>query len=225
MRSISTQSPSARRRPTPALITFARWVATTTTTSSRTSCPRYRRSLGYRRIIHSSSLTGKTRAAGVTGNIGECVAAIVARRLWGLSVKDVMHIRSRQPFRKRKAPDYLMRMTGHVGPSFGTLMPGHDWSAMPDLWPVESKARSTSRGALTASRDALVQIATYWQLLAARNPRSVGYGLIVTFAYSPTREVRVHVIVPKQQAKLAAWLQSQPLIENAVDLRPYVHEC
>ena len=55
-------------------------------------------------------LTGKIRAAGVTGNIGEAIAALFARRCLGAGIGDIAHVRPRRPFRRRKSPDYLMRL-------------------------------------------------------------------------------------------------------------------
>src|SRR5262245_31143757 len=59
-------------------------------------------------------LTGKMRAAGVTGNIGEAIAAIFARCCLGLAIADIAHLRPRRPFMRRQAPDYLMRLRSRM---------------------------------------------------------------------------------------------------------------
>lgn len=88
-------------------ITYSRWGATTMTTLSPAEFLASRRSRGYHPY---ERLTGKIRTAGVTGNIGEAFAAIFARRCLGAGIGDIAHVRPCWPFRRRKSPDYLMRL-------------------------------------------------------------------------------------------------------------------
>jgi len=171
-------------------------------------------------------LTGKIRASGVSGNVGECVAALFARRYMRANIADVIHIRSRQPFVRRKAPDYMMRLNSLMpGPFAPIVPPGINW-AQPELWPVESKARSTGAGAATARRDALAQLAAYWSLLASLRPIEVGYGIVVSFIYQPPREVRVQLFLPKDQSGLRSKLATGNASEiKDARLGAFLHDC
>jgi len=151
-------------------------------------------------------LAGKIRDAGVTGNIGEAIAALVARRFFGVAITDIAHVRPRRPFRRRKAPDYLMRL-GHLMPGvFAPVIPIGPSFAWPNWWPVESKARSAPSGCVTARREALRQLTAYWSILVASQPQVVGFGVIVTLTYRPPREVRASVILPSSQGNLVSEL-------------------
>jgi hypothetical protein len=169
-------------------------------------------------------LTGKIRAAGVTGNIGEAIAAILARRTLGAGIGDIAHIRPNRPFRRRKVPDYLMRI-GHLMPSvFQPILPARgnpfNW---PEWWPVEAKARSTIIGSNNSRNDALRQLGAYWSAIVGEQPLDVGYGLIVTFTYHPPREVRASLIVPRNQSALIAELQRDGDALNRSALRRYLY--
>ena len=134
-------------------------------------------------------LTGKIRAAGVTGNIGEVIAAIFARRYMMAGIGDIAPIRQRRPFRRRKAPDYLMRLGGLMPGPFNQVLPDDQSFNLPDWWPVESKARNTDARSNSGRRDALNQLMTYWALLANSQPQTVGYCLIITFTYQSPRRL------------------------------------
>jgi hypothetical protein len=170
-------------------------------------------------------LTGKIRAAGVTGNVGEAIAALFARRCLGAGIGDIAHVRPRRPFRRRKSPDYLMRLDTRMPGPFAPIVPNGIAMTWPTWWPVESKARSTNRGSLVGREDALKQLVAYWALLASSQPAVVGYGQIVTFTYQPPREVRVSLILPRNQNQLALALQqSGEAIEDST-LRSFLHGC
>jgi hypothetical protein len=149
-------------------------------------------------------LAGKIRAASVTGNIGEAIAAIVAVRFFGVAIADIAHVRPRRPFRRRKAPDYLMRLGPFMPGVIGAVMPAGQVVAWPDWWPVESKARTTEPACAQARREALRQLIAYWLLLAGSLPQQVGFGVIVTLCYWPPREVRVSIILPSNHASLVS---------------------
>jgi hypothetical protein len=170
-------------------------------------------------------LTGKIRAAGVTGNIGEVIAAIFARRCMSAGIGDIAHIRPRRPFRPRKAPDYLMRLGTLMPGPFAPIIPCGRTFSWPTWWPVESKARSTEAGCRAGRKDALTQLLAYWSLLVNAQPGVVGYGQIVTFTYLPPREVRVVLILPSDQTRLVQGLQQNG--ENIDDslLRNTLHGC
>ena len=152
-------------------------------------------------------LAGKIRAAGVTGNIGEAIAAIFARRVLRANVGDITHVRPRRPFRRRKAPDYLMRLVAVMPGPFGAVLPTGLSFRWPEWWPVESKARNSPSGSDAGRRDALQQLAAYWSLLADSQPFLVGFGIIVSFTYQPPREVRANLILPTDQRQLVEVLK------------------
>lgn len=170
-------------------------------------------------------LSGKIRAAGVSGNIGEAVAAIFARRCLNVGISDIAHIRPRTPFRRRKAPDYLMRLRGFMPGPFGNIIPTALSFQWPEWWPVESKARTTFASASAARNEAFKQLVVYWSLLANSQPAVVGFGMIATFTYKPPRELRVNLMLPKNQRRLEQELQKpQDEIEISV-LRNHIHGC
>jgi len=140
-------------------------------------------------------LAAKIRAAGVTGNIGECVGALFARRYLNANIGDIAHTRPRQPFRRRKAPDYLMRLGPNLPGVLRPLVPNNFTLAWPIWWPVESKARNAEAATRGARRDALRQLVTYWTLLRNAQPAAIGFGMIITFNYQPPRELRVSVFL------------------------------
>ena len=147
-------------------------------------------------------VAGKIRDPGVTGNIGEAVAALFARRYMGAAIGDIAHVNPRSPWRRRKAPDYLMRL-GHLMPGqFGGILPTSFVPSWPAWWPVESKARTTQGGATSARRGALMQLLEYWLLLVKHGASGVGYGQVATLTYRPPREVRVSLFVPADPVAL-----------------------
>lgn len=170
-------------------------------------------------------LTGKIRAAGVTGNIGEAIAAIFARRVLKAGVRKIAHVRPRRPFRRRRAPDYLMRLENLMPGPFSAVVPLDASPAWPIWWPVESKARTTESSSDVGRRDALRQLTAYWSLLVNSQPQIAGYGIIIVFTYRPPREVRASIILPKNPTKLVQELQQNR--ENIEDstLRSCLYGC
>jgi hypothetical protein len=170
-------------------------------------------------------LSGKIRAAGVTGNIGEAVAAIFARRYLSAGIGDIAHIRPRRPFHRRKSPDYLMRLGSVMPGPFGLIVPTGATFTWPDWWPVESKARTTKVASDAARREALQQLAVYWSLLARLQPALAGYGLIVVLRYQPPRELRVSLILPRNQDQLVQELRKGDDEYDHAILRRCLHGC
>jgi hypothetical protein len=171
-------------------------------------------------------LTGKIRAAGVTGNIGEAIAAVVARRHLGARIEDVAHVRPRRPFRRRKAPDYLMRIGSRMPGVFSPVLPSGAVFAWPDWWPVESKARTTGSACDRARREALGQLKAYWSLLAAAQPAVVGFGLVVAYAYQPPRRVVLSLIVPRDRTRLVSEFRTRNERDVTDEmLRATLHAC
>jgi hypothetical protein len=169
-------------------------------------------------------LAGKIRASGVTGNIGESIAALFARRNLRAAIGDIAHVHPRRPFRSRKSPDYLMRIGRCMPGPFRSLLPVLRRFAWPEWWPVESKARATEAGCVSARRDALKQLKAYWSLLARTDPAAVGYGLVVTLKYQPPRSVRATLLLPKDASALASELVVKRELEDA-GLRAALYGC
>jgi hypothetical protein len=168
---------------------------------------------GFPRVHPYQRLISKIRAAGVTGNIGESVAALVLRRRLGLALTDMAPL---QPGRRLRSPDYLMRLGPYMPGLFREILPNgiEQW---PHRWPVESKARTTDEGARAARRDALRQLVAYWVTIIAEDPGAVGFGVVVTLVYQPPREARVSLILPRRPNRLRNHLRSRELEDVEID--------
>ena len=147
-------------------------------------------------------LAGKIRAGGITGNIGEGVAALFATRYLKARINQIAHVKPRQPFKKSKSPDYLMQIGSLLPSVFSKIIPKGLSTTWPDWWPVKSKARNSKNASQSGRQDALKQLFAYWSLLRTTQPAAVGYGLIVVFKYQPSRQVRVNLIIPSNQTDL-----------------------
>ncbi len=160
------------------------------------------------------SLTGKIRAAGVTGNIGESVTGALAQQFLGLQVCDIAHIRPNQAFSRRKAPDFLLRcgpLDQTAAPSlWPTLTPPwpFPFSGSPEWWPTESKARTTAASTKQAVSDAFRQIAAYWHTIHQACPGDVGYGLIVALTYHAPQNCKLIILIPTNKGALSGRLQA-----------------
>lgn len=164
----------------------------------------------------AASTTKKVRAPSVTGNIGESIASLVARRKLGSRrIGDIEPVIASSA---AKAPDYLMRFrpmfpnsfqlaTGIVNPQLGF-----------GRWPVESKAVATAGQATASVRKALQQLGTYWYMRDQAEPGVVGFGIAVCLIYGGEaggdRLVRVHVFTPADQASLRAEIASYRAANN-----------
>lgn len=170
-------------------------------------------------------LTGKIRAGGVTGNIGEVVAAIFARQHLKIGIDGIAHIKPHRPFKKSKSPDYALKI-GDIFPSvFSKIVPSGVGVTTPAWWPAESKARNSMTAAANGREEALRQLFGYWSLLAVSQPSTVGFGMIVVFRYKPTREVRVNLILPLHQTDLVEEIKKGIGTERERDLRRFLHDC
>lgn len=155
-------------------------------------------------------LSGKIRSSGVTGNVGEAVTALFARRVLQLGIGDVAHIRPTQAFSRRKAPDYLLRV--------GDVLPGPldaIWPVnlqfphrAPEWWPAEAKARTTPTSTASGITDALKQLAGYWHTIHRTRPREVGFGMVVSLTYQVPRKILVSLFVPRRRSRLLNRLRS-----------------
>ena len=144
--------------------------------------------------------TKKTRAASVTGNIGEVIAALTVRRKLTTVVRHIRHINTS---RKYRTPDYLMRFDPMLPSEFALVLPAGIIAAFPD-WPVEWKASKTVGGTDRATLKALIQLGAYWFYQEPYNASGVGFGMIVTLTYQVPRLICITLCVPSNQAALLA---------------------
>ena len=145
---------------------------------------------------------GKARASSVTGNIGESIAGLVARRKLGSRpLDDVLPVVASS---RAKSPDFVMKLRPMFPASFGQAV-GANLTVAFRRWPVESKAVETDGKAGAAVRKALLQLGTYWYERYPFEPSVCGYGIVVCFTYrGDPRKITVHVFTPSNQAALQA---------------------
>jgi hypothetical protein len=166
--------------------------------------PRYRYSPSLPSWSPAQRLQQRIRAADVTGNIGEIVAGIVARRTLGAKASQLAHLEVRQDGR---TPDYLLVGAGGVR-TYASGLTGIPEAGLPFHWPMEAKAWSGSHVDRDAIRDAVRQLAAYWLDTALDYPEGVGHGIVVGVRLGRPRTVNVHVLVPRDASALVTWLDS-----------------
>lgn len=149
-------------------------------------------------------LTTKNRATAVTGNIGESILSIVARRMLGAArLHDVLPLNVTP---SAKCPDFRIRLRPHFPGPFQAAT-GLNPAVAFDYWPAESKAAASTGTARTALNAALAQLGTYWYLRRNLEPEVVGFGLVCCFIYKgtvaqPQQYIRLHVFAPSNQHAL-----------------------
>ncbi len=163
-------------------------------------------------------LTNRLRDPGVTGNIGEAIAALFAVRCLGASPRDIAHLRPRKAYRGTKSPDYIMRIGSSLSAKLPTHFPSRTFPSLPGDWPVESKARNNAVAAKQAREAAFRQLCFYWSKCRSS---SVGFGAIVCLTYETPRELRANFFVPKDLPGLISALEH---LED-VDPKPFLHGC
>lgn len=152
----------------------------------------------------AATITGKGRAQSVSGNIGESIAGLVARRKLGARMlNDVLPVRVPP---KKKAPDFVMKLRPMFPASFEIATTMVNPTIGFGRWPVESKAVSTNGQERQALGKALLQLGTYWYERHPYEPSVCGYGIVVCFIYrgKPNRVIKVHVFTPKDSPALQA---------------------
>jgi hypothetical protein len=151
----------------------------------------------------AAMMTNKGRASSVTGNLGESIAALVARRkLNATVVGDIIPIIAPNT---AKAPDFIMQFRPMFPASFQAVT-GVNPAIAFGKWPVESKGAGTNRQAKEQIRKGLQQLGSFWYERYPYEPDVCGYGVIICLVYrnQPRRLIRIHVIVPSNQAALRA---------------------
>jgi hypothetical protein len=139
----------------------------------------------------------KARSPGVTGNIGEGLAGIVARQTLACDVKDIAHLVVKS---KQKTPDFLIRHTNGIRSLLMSAMPGLAGRYLPAWWPLESKIRSDglNNGAVN---EGLRQLGSLWCRMKEASLLDVGYGIVVCAGLQSPREIRIHFFLPENDTK------------------------
>jgi hypothetical protein len=149
-------------------------------------------------------LDTKSRASNVTGNIGEIVGGLVARRTLKIKASHIAHLKANT---FSQTPDYLLGPSPRFESIIRDIVPLPPGTRLPDWWPMETKARG-DKNWKSAVRDALRQLAAYWYDNCIKAPHRVGYGITVAVELARPRRVRVVVFVPSNQAALTTHLKS-----------------
>jgi len=142
-------------------------------------------------------LKTKARSPGVTGNIGESVAGIVAVQILNCDSKDIAHLVVKS---KQKTPDFLIRDSAGVRSLLTSVMPGLSDKRTPPWWPLESKIRSIGLDN-TVVKEGLWQLASVWYRMKNSAPLDVGYGVVVCVGLQDPREIRIHFFLPEDSPK------------------------
>jgi len=158
-------------------------------------------------VANYQRLEFKQRAAAVTGNIGEMLCWLIANRLVKLASHEVAHLQpvAQTPTSQTRCPDYLIKAGRSWADAYATL-PLCPWASSrasavakatanaPTWWPAECKVRrggdATARSVL---RDAFQQLSAYWWHIRTTEPKSVGYGIVVSTIYGPAHASRPRV--------------------------------
>jgi len=153
-------------------------------------------------------LKHKTYATSVTGNIGQCLAIIFANTFLQANSGDIVILDVRKPFKKRKTPDFLMRLN-NISDTFSVLLNQIQPNQLPIWWPVECKSRSEiKKNSKEPQESALLQLISYWRTIVERYPQNVGYGITTTFVYKSEKNLIINLILLKDRERLIQRLYS-----------------
>src|SRR5437588_3068126 len=175
--------------------------------------PAFRSVPGFPAGNYLRQLDTKSRASNVTGNIGEIVAGIVARRTLKIDIGGIAHLKANT---FSQTPDYLLSPTTAFEQVLVDIEPTLASMTFPDWWPMEAKARAGGRWR-DVVLEALRQLTAYWYFNCYTAPERVGYGVVVATEFERPRRVRVLVFVPSDQAGLVTYLTSFSLYKNYQD--------
>lgn len=166
--------------------------------------PAFRSVPGFPAGNYLRQLDTKSRASNITGNIGEIIAGIVARRTLKIDPGGIAHLKTNI---FSKTPDYLLNPTTDFEQILADIEPSLAAVTLPDWWPLESKARAGGRWR-DVLMEALRQLAAYWYYHRHTAPQRVGYGVVVATEFGRPRRVRVFIFAPSNQAALVAYLNT-----------------
>lgn len=157
----------------------------------------------------------KAHSNDIKGQIGECLGALIMRRIVGLSTSEI------EPLvvdSNKKTPDFRVYCQSKAS----ELLTGQPTlPTIPDEWPLECKATPIETDSRKGFYDGLEQIATFWLLRGFQVNNTIGFGFI-SVAYNNLQEVNVHVVLPLKQDQLKQTIydfHSRPF--KSVHLRNY----
>jgi hypothetical protein len=157
----------------------------------------------------------KTRAADITGNIGETLAGIVAHRTLGFDAGRIAHLKV-----DGRTPDYLLHRTPGFSRILRRYIPALKGRGLPRWWAMESKARSKGFSS-TEIKEALRQLVAYWYQIQPIYPQGVGYGIIIISDFSFRRRICIYAFIPNPTSpwwattRLGQW-QPDPTVQNVI---------
>jgi hypothetical protein len=162
--------------------------------------PAFNRVAGFPTGDYLRQLDTKSRASNITGNIGEIVAGLVARRTLKIHAGGIAPL---QAGTSTQTPDYLLKPTAAFEQRLKVIVPLLAAAALPDWWPMEAKARGDGKWK-GCVEGAVGQLAAYWYYNRTREPQRVGYGIVVATELKQHRRVRVLLFAPSNQSALIA---------------------
>jgi hypothetical protein len=157
----------------------------------------------------------KTHSSDIVGQIGECLGALIMRRLVGLSTLAIEPLVVQQ---NRKTPDFRVYLTSNQLSRIG-IIPDDDISVsqFPDEWPLETKSRPQNKKTASTFYEALTQLANYWLLRGPQEENVIGYGFIA-IVYDKLSRVDMHVVLPKQPDRIKELIETVHSMEYSEEL-------
>lgn len=149
-------------------------------------------------------LDTKSRASNVTGNIGEIVGGLVARKTLKVETGRIAPLKANT---SSQTPDYLLGPASDFESVITDIVPALSGATLPDWWPMEAKARA-DKGWKPCVREALRQLSSYWYDNCRMAPGRVGYGIVVAVELARPRRVRIVLFAPLDQNALVAHMKS-----------------
>lgn len=164
--------------------------------------PSFPRASGFPYNPYLNQLDTKSRASNVTGNIGEIIAGVVARRTLKIDAAGIALLKTSP---NSQTPDYLLQGTPEFTSVLTEIVPALAGETLPEWWPMESKARSA--GGLGSVQGALKQLAAYWYHNRYSDPDGAGYGIVIAACLKRPRSVSIHLFAPENQPALLTYLR------------------
>lgn len=145
----------------------------------------------------AATITRKGRAQSVSGNIGESIAGLVARRKLGARMlNDVLPVLVPA---KKQAPDFVMKLRPMFPASFETATTMVNPAIGFARWPVESKAVSSNGQAGAASRSGKTVCSPgtpAWKVVACHAPTHFAEGCTTTVSPACPRAISTTGFAP-----------------------------
>ena len=159
-------------------------------------------------------LPGKLRGGAITGNIGECATAWVARTVLFIPARGIVHATRTN----KKCPDFVFHIDrslenqSHLEVS---KLAKQRLYRTAKWWPVEAKASDCLSGVKSAEKDGFLQLIHFWWNFAYQAQLSgnaysaiaegAGFGMLIGFVYQEEalknlprpRQIRLTICFPK----------------------------